>query len=100
MADQRAEATPAESTRRALEVYVLAAWKQRGVEDVNPERDGVKARVAVYEVLDALRYNPAWLRSLGIGADEMSPSSRREVRARETVVDGADTSPGFDEGVH
>lgn len=27
------------------------------------------SQVAVYEVLDALRYNPAWLSGLGIGSD-------------------------------
>ena len=54
-------------SRAALEKCVLDAWDKSLTGAVNTTVDRKMAQLAVAEVVDALRYNPAWASSLGIG---------------------------------
>jgi len=60
--------TPTEPIREALTLSVVRAWDR---EFTRPAENGVdvrQARSAVAEVVSALRANPAWAKTLGIGS--------------------------------
>lgn len=61
------------TTRAALESGVLALWRAENVSPANSATARRLAFLAVEEVVDALRQNPAWARSIGI---EPSPAPR------------------------
>lgn len=57
----------AAATRAALAAGVLEAWRRGGVAPPNPQVAQRQALLAVGELVDALRYNPAWAAGLAIG---------------------------------
>ena len=48
---------------------VLYEWQESDVRPPNEAKARKMAKLAVDEIVDALRYNPRWALSLGIGAD-------------------------------
>lgn len=56
-----------ESTRSYLAICIQRRWDQAFTRPGNSGVDARQAQLAVDEVIDALRHNPAWLKGLGIG---------------------------------
>lgn len=57
----------AELTRKSLEESVRDAWNRQFSPAANTAVDRKMAAVAVADVVSALRANPAWCKSLGLG---------------------------------
>ena len=66
----------ADLTRQALIESVRKAWDINLTRPVNDAVDIRQAQIAVSEIVYALRMNPAWCKSLGIGQTGDEPSGR------------------------